>query len=575
MMIQKYLCCLFLLLLVLSGVKRADAQKPNIIFILTDDHRREALGYAGNNIVQTPEMDKLAASGIYFKNAFVTTPICAASRASLLTGLYERTHRYTFQAGPIREEQMRFSYPKVLKENGYYTAFFGKYGVKYDDMDTLFNEHDDYDRDTKFKDRRGYFYKTLKGDTVHLTRYTGQQAVDFIDKAPKNQPFCLSLSFSAPHAHDPAPDQYYWQKEVDHLYQNINIPGPELGDDRYFTSLPLSVQKGFNRTRWAWRFDTPEKYQKSVRGYYRMITGIDLEIAKIRARLKEKGLDQNTAIVLMGDNGYFLGERQLADKWLMYDQSIGVPLIIYDPRVKRHRDITEMALNIDVPATILDLAGIKIPVSWQGKSLVPLINGSAKTLARDTILVEHLWETEDIPPSEGVRTQDWKYFRYTRDKSIEELYHLKSDSKEIKNLAKDPAYRETLLALRKKCNQLIIQFQDPFLTIPQNLTTAIFEDADVKNRVPEYSWEMPGEKGVQKAYQVLVSSSKENSENNIGDAWDSRRVTSTQATNITYQGQPLKTNETYFWKVRAWDKDNHVTEYSAQEQFVISPPKMK
>jgi alpha-L-rhamnosidase len=121
----------------------------------------------------------------------------------------------------------------------------------------------------------------------------------------------------------------------------------------------------------------------------------------------------------MGDNGYFLGERQLAGKWLMYDNSIRVPLVVYDPRVKKHQDIDLMALNIDVPATILDLAGVEKPKSWHGKSLMPVVTGQQKSLNRDTILIEHLWEFENIPPSEGVRTADWKYFRYVNDKSWE------------------------------------------------------------------------------------------------------------------------------------------------------------
>ena len=109
--------------------------------------------------------------------------------------------------------------------------------------------------------------------------------------------------------------------------------------------------------RWAWRYDTPEKYQRSLKGYYRMISGIDLEIARIRKKLKEKGLDKNTVIIVMGDNGYFLGDRQMAGKWLMYDNSIRVPLIIYDPRVTKNRAIDEMVLNIDVPSTIAQLQG--------------------------------------------------------------------------------------------------------------------------------------------------------------------------------------------------------------------------
>ena len=138
----------------------------------------------------------------------------------------------------------------------------------------------------------------------------------------------------------------------------------------------------------------------------------------------------------------------------MYDRSIRVPLIIYDPRVKEHRDITDMALNIDVTATIVDLAGIDIPAGYHGKSLVPIVTGETETLSRDAVLIEHLWDFPDIPPSEGVRTDEWKYFRYVDDPSIEELYNLTADPQETKNLAGDPDHRKTLAELRAKLSLL-------------------------------------------------------------------------------------------------------------------------
>ncbi len=263
---------------------------PNIIFILTDDQRWDALGHAGNEIIQTPQMDQLAREGAWFSHAIVTTPICSASRASLFTGVYERCHRYTFQTGPISDRFMKNSYPRLLKDAGYSTAFFGKFGVNYAHTDQLFDVFENYDRNSRFDDHRGYFYKTLDKDTVHLTRYTGQKALDFIEAATDGKPFCLSLSFSAPHAHDPAEKQYFWQEETDHLYQQMTMPGPALAGDEYFEQLPQPVREGFNRTRWHWRYDTPEKYQHSIKGYYRMIGGIDLEIARIRKKLKEKRL---------------------------------------------------------------------------------------------------------------------------------------------------------------------------------------------------------------------------------------------------------------------------------------------
>ncbi|MCY1720961.1 sulfatase [Prolixibacteraceae bacterium Z1-6] len=430
------------------------AEKPNVIFILTDDQRWDAIGYAENKIIHTPEMDRLAKEGIYFKNAFVTTPICAASRASIFTGLYERTHGYTFGQGNIKELYIKNSYPIIMKDAGYYTGFFGKFGVQYDSIKTLFDVCEIYDRNGRYNDYRGYFYKTLGKDTVHLTRYTGQHAIDFIKEAPSDSPFCLSLSFSAPHAHDPAEDQYFWQQTTDDLYQDITIPGPILSEDKYFEEQPGYVKEGINRTRWTWRYDTPEKYQHSMKGYYRMISGVDAEIGKIRRALADKELDDNTVIIFMGDNGYFEGERQLAGKWLMYDNSLRVPMMIYDPRNKGHTDIDEMALNIDIPATILDLAGVDVPEIWQGKSLVGFLYGENPLENRECFISEHLWETPMIPPSEAIRTKKWKYFRYRNDLTHEELYDLENDQLEIVNLNESANFQKVLQNLRMKTDSI-------------------------------------------------------------------------------------------------------------------------
>lgn len=432
-----------------------ERQKPNIIFILTDDQRWNALGFAGNEIIHTPEMDRMAREGMYFKNAFATTPICAASRASILTGLYERTHGYTFQQESVKEEFMKASYPMIMKSSEYYTGFFGKSGVIYPNFNSLFNVCEDYDRESG-KGSRGYFYKEIGGEVVHLTRYTGQKALDFIDSAPKGNPFCLSLSFSAPHAHDPAVDQYFWGSDVDSLYNDVTIPPPILGEDKYFNALPEYVKNGESRKRWTWRFDTPDKYQKSVKGYYRMISEIDLEIGKIRKKLQEKGLDDNTVIILASDNGYFLGDRQLADKWLMYDTSIRILYMIYDPRNKVPKQINEMALNIDIPATILGYAGLKIPKQYQGKNLAGFSKGDQALKSRKDFICEHLWRIDTtsskliIEPSEGIRTTKWKYFRYIKDMAREELYNLEVDPLEKVNLISDEKYRPVLNGLREK-----------------------------------------------------------------------------------------------------------------------------
>lgn len=435
---------LFFLFVLLPLFSLAQQDKPNLLFILTDDQRWDALGFAGNQLIVTPEMDRLAAEGLYFENAFVTTPICAASRASVLTGLYERSHGYTF-GQELQENLAEKSYPSLLREAGYATAFFGKFGINYPGFENLFDVGDSYDRNGKFDDKRGYFYKTVDTDTVHLTKYTSHQAKEFIKSQSKDQPFVLSLSFSAPHAHDPAKDQFFWSEEVDDLYQGLAFPDPLLKEEKYFLDQPDYVRTGENRNRWYWRYDTPEKYQKSMAGYYRMISEIDLEIGKIRAVLEEQGLADNTVIILMGDNGYFQGERQLAGKWLMYDNSVRVPLIIYDPRNDMPSQVSDFALNIDIAPTLLDLAGVKAPKSWQGISLI-----SKDLSKRKGFITEHLWEVDIIAASEGLRTESWKYFRYVDDPDHEELYHLDNDPMEIDNLVLDPTYQGQLRTLRKK-----------------------------------------------------------------------------------------------------------------------------
>lgn len=538
-------------------VTQVEEKKPNIIFILTDDQRWDALGYAGNELAHTPEMDKLAKNGVFFKNTIATTPICAASRASIISGLQERTHNYSFSSKAMKDEYMENAYPRLLKKAGYYTGLYGKFGVKYKKLDSLYNVYENYDLRYDRKDITSYYYKTLGKDTVHLTRYTGEKALQFLDKAPTDKPFCLQLSFSAPHASDNTVEQYFWQEENNHVLENVTVPTANISTDEDYNKLPQLVKDGFNRLRWYWRNDTPEKYQHSVKGYYRMLVGIDNEIGKIRTKLEAKGLADNTVIVLMGDNGFFLGERQISGKWLMYDNALKVPLIIHDPRNKEHKDIDAMALNIDIPSTILDFAGVQAPASWHGKSLKPFVDQKNVNLGRDTILIEHLWDFKNIAPSEGVRTKDWKYFRYVDNKSIEELYNLKDDPRETNNLINDKNYQEVLNNLRAKCEDLIEELKDPY-------AFTILEPSFNGN---VFTWNLPNTNQKQIAYQILVASSEENINNNIGDIWNSQKIES-DANQVSKSNQfKLENTKTYYWKMRIYDELNRTGSYTKAQKI--------
>ncbi|MBM3293321.1 MAG: DUF4976 domain-containing protein, partial [Candidatus Aminicenantes bacterium] len=261
----------------------------------------------------------------------------------------------------------------------------------------------------------------------------------------------------APHADDGNPKQYFWPPALDGLYEEARIPVPELADSFYYEAQPDFLKNTMNRTRWAWRFDTPEKFQAMVKGYYRMISGVDMVLGRIQAELVRLGLDRKTIVIYTSDNGYFLGERGYADKWLMYDPSINVPLVICDPRAPRRRRglvRREMALNVDLPATILDFAGVRIPAAIQGRSLRPLL-GRAKPDWRTEIFCEELWDHPEIPRSECVRTDRWKYIQYPGHPEYRELFDLEADPLEKHNLAGKARFRAELDDLGERCRRWI------------------------------------------------------------------------------------------------------------------------
>jgi len=434
---------------------RGPAARPNVLFILTDDQRFDALGCAGNPIIRTPNIDRLAGEGIRFERAFVTTPICAASRASILTGTYERTHTYTFTKPPLARSFTDISFPVRLREAGYRTGFVGKFGVTVaKDVETEMFDFARFD---------GLPYvQTINGVERHMTEVEGEEVVEFLRGVAPGHPFCMIWCPWAPHADDDNPKQYFWPPAMDGLYEDVVIPVPEMAAPRYYEAQPSFLKNTMSRTRWGWRFDTPDKYQSMVKGYYRMISGIDLVLGRIRNELARLGLDGNTVIIYTSDNGYFLGERGYADKWLMYDLSIRVPLVVYDPRAPRaSRGLVkrDMVLNIDLGPTLMDLAGIAVPPQVQGRSLRPLL-GRRTPAWRTEIFCEELWDHPEIPRSECVRTERWKYIQYPAHPEYVELFDLANDPDEKRNLAGDPGHARVLAELRERCGRTIKDLLD-------------------------------------------------------------------------------------------------------------------
>ena len=462
---------LWLPVCVLSCGAPAAFARPNILVLLTDNQPSWAMQCAGNSIIQTPNMDRLAAEGVRFTNAFVTTPVCAASRASILTGLYRRRHQFTFLTAPLRSEIARQSYPALLRAVGYRTGFIGKFGIESNGRLRIENEkatlakmldHFDNFEHWGVSGPDGYFVEQADGSTRHLTDITADKAIRFVREHVKRapgQPFCLSVSFNAPHAQDDDPRQYLWPKRLDELYKNATIPPPQNSTPAFFRAQPKFLQTSLGRDRWRWRFDTPEKFQRMMKGMFRMVTGVDGAIGRIRTELAELGIDRNTVIIFTSDNGMLFGERGLSDCWLLYENSLRVPLVVFDPRAQQGFAGTtrgELALNIDIAPTILDAAEQALPGSLQGRSLMPLCRGQQRVKWRNDFLCEHLFNHPRIPKSDGVRTKRWKYIRYFEQRpEYEELYDLARDPHETHNLAADARYAGRLAQLRRRRDELV------------------------------------------------------------------------------------------------------------------------
>ncbi len=443
-----------------------DQSRPNIIFLLADDMRYDALGCTGNKYAITPNIDNLAAEGTNFKNNYVTTSICAISRASILTGQYAKRHGITDFDKNLSATALLNTYPVLLRNHGYYTGFIGKYGVGADlsAPSTLFDYWKGY------PGHGVYFYRDASGNLVHETTLMEQEAKEFIDHRDASKPFCLSVSFKAPHSEDGVTENNGFRPDpfFNNWYSGVTFPLPETYADRFYSQFPADwrkSQKGVENEghlRNDMRFSTAEKFQVTTHAIYRLVSGLDKAVGELRDFLKAKGLDKNTIIVFTSDNGYYMGEHGLEGKWYGHEESIHTPLIIYDPRMPQQRKIVdEMALNVDIAPTILTWAGIGVPYGMQGKALEPLLTGTADGW-RENFFYEHPYESGDasyIPKSVGFVTSSWKYMRYYNGNNsgkhvvYEELFNVANDPHEKKNRINEEAQKSRVATFKQKVAQ--------------------------------------------------------------------------------------------------------------------------
>lgn len=437
-----------------NGVEHHPPHPPNIIFILTDDMRWDAMGCMDQPKLRTPNLDRLARDGVLFPNAFCTTSICATNRTCILTGQYARRHGVVNFSTSLTTEAMSRTYPAILRRAGYRTAFIGKWGLG----DPL--PKNEFDVWHGYSGQGRYFEDDRK---EHLTSVMRRQATDFLNNLDSAQPFLLCVQTKAPHAQDNALHQFQYDPKYKGLYADVNFETPAAATVQAYEQLPDFIRNSEGRIRWERRFADPEMFQNSVRDYHRLIAGVDELVGAVLKSLEENGLGKNTVIVFTSDNGFFLGEHGMAGKWLMYEESIRVPLIFYDPRLPNRLRGTRpdaMVLSIDIAPTLCTLAGAGPDKRMQGRSLMPVILGKADTWRTDWFY-EHLYgHGGRIPRTEGVRTERWKYVHYLdTDPLFEQLFDLTHDPHELNNLAGDPVHENTLRELRTRWENLRAQCQ--------------------------------------------------------------------------------------------------------------------
>ncbi len=447
----------------------APGRPPNIVFILSDDHRYDFGGALGHPWLKTPGLDRLIREGVHFRNAFVTTSLCSPSRASILTGMYVHAHRVNDNFTPLDASLPVF--PELLRQAGYRTGFIGKWhmGGDSDEPRPGFDywlsfrgqgvyTDPEFNRNGAREPAKGYVSDLL---TREAERYIAENA---------ERPFLLYLSHKAVHYDfEPAPRHR-------ELYAHNPIPYP--------ASMPYREEEYEQKPEWIRRrrysrqgvdgmFGHQMTFEEGYRNYCRSLMGVDDSVAAVTAELEKRKLAENTILVYMGDNGYMWGEHGLLDKRSMHEPSIRVPLVAWAPGRFRPAAREEMALNLDLAPTFLEAAGAAIPRSMHGRSLMPLLRGERPEWRTD-FLYEYEWEFEYpyTPTLTGLRTSRYSYCQTFGQWDKDELYDLTADPDQRKNLLgnvkvglrrgrlveqiPDARLKETVVGLQKRMREILL-----------------------------------------------------------------------------------------------------------------------
>lgn len=450
------------------GLVFAATPKRNIILILIDDQRYDALGYLGHPFLETPNLDRLAKNGVHFKNAFVTTSLCSPSRASIITGLYAHNHRVVDNYHPVNDELTFF--PQLMQNAGYETAFIGKWH-----MGDAEDPQRDFDHWVSFKGQGIYWphetglkvkgryvpqaYKSginVNGEKVDQKGYITDELTDYaLDwlgnrEGKDDKPYFLYLSHKAVHADFLPANRHAYRYED----KEVILPKTWADDPAAFTDVPMWVKNQRNsRHGVEFAYYTDLDLADYYRRYCEALLAVDDSVGRVLKHLEAANELQNSVILYMGDNGFLFGEHGLIDKRCAYEESVRVPMIMHCPDLlPRGSTVDEIVANIDVGPTLLDAAGIAAPSQMDGRSFFPLAKGEEIADWRDYLLYEYYWERNypQTPTMHALLGKRWKYIRYHGIWDTDELYDLENDPKETTNLWANQDQQERIADLNAK-----------------------------------------------------------------------------------------------------------------------------
>lgn len=446
--------------------------KPlNVVFILSDDHRYDYMGFM-NTVpwLETPNMDRMAAEGAHIRNAFVTTSLSSPSRASILTGMYSHTHQVVDNSAPLPDGLTFF--PKYLQAAGYKTGFFGKFHMG--------NDHGDpqpgFDHWESFRGQGQYYNPRINEngtwiqyeDSTYVTDLLTEHAIEFMDEQKKNnEQFFVYLSHKGVHAEFAPAKRHkgcYQDKELvmplsfnTPKYSQRQLPtidpktgkaahGKEFYGESMLPSWVQNQRESWHGVDYSYH---GEPWDIQVRNYCETLRSVDESIGSVIDYLKANGLDKNTLVIYMGDNGFAWGEHGLIDKRQFYEESVRVPMLVWGPSVfSGGETIEQMVQNVDIAPTILACAGLDKAEQMVGYSFLPLLK-KEDVKWREHIFYEYFWEHEfpQTPTMHGVRTDQYKYIRYHGIWDTNEFYDLKADPHEMKNLIGSAEHQEIIKGL--------------------------------------------------------------------------------------------------------------------------------